>query len=111
MYYYPFGLTMSGITSKAAGKLEKKFKYNGNEEQRQEFCPCWSSFVTSDAWFYDPHLLHSCEAETKRPYSSFYAKDVSTAVGVPLFGENLSSLQQLRGACFPIGRLSPATPT
>jgi len=36
-HYYPFGLTMSGISSKAAGKLENKYKYNRGTELNTDF--------------------------------------------------------------------------
>jgi RHS repeat-associated protein len=57
-HYYPFGLAMSGISSKAAGKLQNRYKYNGcSELENQEFNDgSGLELYATDFRSYDPQI-------------------------------------------------------
>ena len=52
-HYYPFGLTMAGISSKAAGKLENRYKFNEGTELNSDLDV---SLYETEFRLYDPQI-------------------------------------------------------
>jgi RHS repeat-associated protein len=60
-HYYPFGLTMAGISSKAAGKLENRYKFNEGTEFNTDLGLDWYETTFRG---YDPQIgrFHQIDA-------------------------------------------------
>ncbi|MBW0177581.1 DUF6443 domain-containing protein [Sediminibacterium sp.] len=73
-HYYPFGLTMAGISSKAAGKLDNKYEYNGIELNEDLGLNTYDAFFrnldaqTGRWWQVDPKI--EWDMESWSPYAS-----------------------------------------
>ena len=76
-HYYPFGLTMAGISDQAASGLENKIKFQGQEFQYKQFSD--GSGLEMYEFKYrmdDPQLGRFCQVDplaSDYPYNSTYA--------------------------------------
>jgi RHS repeat-associated protein len=73
--YYPFGLVMSGISSKAANSLENKYKYNGIEQNNDFDINTYDAFYRTN----DPQIGRWWQIDPK--VEAFYALTPYNSMG------------------------------
>lgn len=107
-HYYPFGLTMAGISSKSAGKLQNRFKFNDATELNEDL---GINFYETDFRSYDLQLgrFHQIDplAEDFDGWSPYaFAYNDPMYWNDPLGAENLSwqdILKQIEGGTIKSG--------
>ena len=100
-HYYPFGLTMAGISSKAIGKLDNKFKYNGGSELQQQEFSDGSGLEMYDTHFrkLDPQLGRWLQVDPKpTDAESLYASMGNNPISKNDILGDTTGLQRIFGA-------------
>jgi RHS repeat-associated protein len=68
-HFYPFGLRMEGISSRAAGELENRFHFNNHEDQENEFSDgSGMATIDFDARMYDAQTARFWQQDPMTEY-------------------------------------------